>query len=99
MKARSVIRMRRLEIRRNKENDTLVLIQDGDLIGSWTVTPEVYHKFQNLGDLEDWEGNDYSGFTKPEDFGIEVIAYHEQSYWKSEKVDWIGYMIGGRRDA
>ena len=91
------VKSRRIEIRRNNAYDTLILIEDDRLIGSWTVTPEVYHNFQCQGDLEDWEGNDYSGFQKPEDFGDEVLAYHEQSYWKTDKIDWIGYMIGGTK--
>lgn len=81
----------RLEIRRNNAYDTLILIEDGRLVGDWTLTPDVYHNFINHGDLEDWEANNLVGWQKPEDFGDEVIAYVEQSFWRSDQIDWIGF--------
>jgi len=60
--------MRKLELRHNNAYDTVLLLDDLNIIGAWTVTPEVKSNWENPGDLNDWESTNVLE-PDPEDYG------------------------------
>jgi hypothetical protein len=69
--------MRKLELRHNNAYDTVLLIDDLNIIGAWTVTPEVKTNWENPGDLNDWETTHVLDHD-PEDYGeLEATKYND----------------------
>ena len=70
---------RHLEHRTNNAYDTILLIEDGQVIGEWETdrNDKPFSDFQSSGDLGDWDAT-WPGATDPNAYGDLVIARKDQ---------------------
>ena len=66
--------MRHLEHRTNNAHDTIILIEDGQVIGAWTTdrNDKPFSDFQAPGDLDDWDAT-WPDATDPHEYGDLVM--------------------------
>ena len=72
--------MRTLEHRTNNGYDSILLIEDGVVIGEWTVgsNGDEMDNYNNPGDLHFWSAT-YPDETSPEDYGELVSTYPRET--------------------
>jgi len=64
---------RELQLRHNNGFDTLLMLDNGEIVGVWTVTDKEYTDFITLDDLNDWELTNVDPTLLPADYG-QLIA-------------------------
>lgn len=60
--------MNTLEYRTNNAYDSVLLVEDGTVIGAWDAAVVPRDHLDNPGDLSDWDAT-YPDCTDPDDYG------------------------------